>query len=278
MADHIDTLAVHAGHGPDPQTGAIQVPIYLTSTYVQSGPGEHKGFEYSRTQNPTRFALERAIAALEGGRFGLAFASGLAASTTVLQLLRAGDHVIAGDDLYGGTHRLFESVGRAMGLHFTYVDPRDAAAFERALRPETRLAWVETPTNPLLKLCDLAAVAALCRARGVLFAVDNTFMTPYFQKPLALGAHVVVHSTTKYLNGHADVIGGCIVTDDEALDARLRFLQNAVGAVPGALDCYLVLRGLRTLAIRMARHADNARAVAGFLASHPAVTRVTWPG
>jgi cystathionine gamma-lyase len=277
------TRAIHAGQAPDPTTGAVMTPVYLTSTYVQDGPGRHKGFEYSRTQNPTRFALEANIAALEGGRHGLAFASGCAAAATVLQLLSAGDHVIATDDLYGGTFRLFDKVFHRFGLDFTYVDPVGGAdAVREALRPTTRLVWVETPTNPMLKLCDIGAVAGVCRAlrpqQSVLLAVDNTFMTPFYQQPLALGADIVCHSTTKYLNGHSDVVGGVLVTDDAELHGRLQFLQNAVGAVPSPMDCFLVLRGVKTLHVRMARHEENARALAVWLDAHPAVERVLYPG
>ncbi len=273
------TRAIHAGQRPDPTTGAIMTPVFLTSTYVQSAPGEHKGFEYSRTQNPTRFALQDNIAALEGGRFGLTFASGLAATSTILQLLASGDHVIASDDLYGGTFRLFDKVYRRFGLEFSHVDPLGgAAAVEAALRPDTRLVWVETPTNPMLKICDIAAVAEVCRRREVLLAVDNTFMTPYRQTPLTLGAHLVCHSTTKYLNGHSDVIGGAVVTDDPELHERLAFLQNAVGAVPSPMDSFLVLRGIKTLHVRMDRHESNARALAEWLQRHEQVERVIYPG
>ena len=275
---HIDTLAVHAGQAPDAATGAIQVPIYLTSTYVQAGPGQHKGFEYSRTQNPTRFALEAAIAALEGGRFGAAFASGLAATTTVLSLLENGDHVIAGDDLYGGTHRLFERVLRPLGLRFSYIDPREPAALERTIEPKTRMVWIETPTNPLLKLGDLGAFGEICRRRKLWLCVDNTFMSPYFQRPLQFGATMVVHSTTKYLNGHCDVVGGCAVTNDAEIGERLKFLQNAIGAVPSPIDCYLTMRGIKTLALRMERHQHNALHLARFLEAHPAVAHVLYPG
>ncbi|MBI5481716.1 MAG: cystathionine gamma-synthase [Deltaproteobacteria bacterium] len=273
-----ETLAVHAGHRPDPTTGAVMPPVYLTSTYAQDGPGEHRGYEYSRTQNPTRSALEENLAALEGGRFGLAFASGCAAAATVLHLLSQGDHVVAGDDLYGGTYRLFERVFRQQGLGFSYVDPRDPAAFGAAMRPETRLCWLETPTNPLLKLADIAAVAEQCRRRQVTLVVDNTFMTPFFQCPLALGADLVLHSTTKYLGGHSDVIGGAVVGQDPALAERLRFLQNAIGAVPSPLDCFLVLRGTKTLALRMERHAQNALALARWLTDRPEVEEVIYPG
>lgn len=273
------TRAVHAGQAPDPTTGAVMTPVYLTSTYAQQGPGENKGFEYSRTHNPTRFALEANIAALEEGRHGLAFASGLAATSTVLQLLSAGDHVVACDDLYGGTFRLFDKVYRRMGMSFSHVDPvGGGAAVEAAMQPNTKLVWLETPTNPTLKLCDIAAVAEVCKRRGALLAVDNTFMTPYFQKPLALGADIVCHSTTKYLNGHSDVIGGAVVVNDDELHQRLAFLQNAVGPVPSPMDSFLVLRGLKTLHVRMDRHEQNARALAGWLAKHAQVVRVVYPG
>jgi cystathionine gamma-lyase len=254
-------------------------PVYYTSTYVQSAPGVHKGFEYSRTHNLTRFALEANLASLEGGRFGLAFASGLAATSTVLQLFDAGSHVVACDDMYGGTFRLFDKVYRRLGFEFTYVDPAaGAAAVDAAIRPNTKLVWVETPTNPMLKLVDLAAVAEVCKRRGVVLAVDNTFMTPYNQRPLALGADLVVHSTTKYLNGHSDVVGGAIVGTDDGLRQRLAFLQNAVGAVPSPMDSFLVLRGTKTLHVRMQRHEDNARALATYLARHPQVEKVIYPG
>jgi cystathionine gamma-lyase len=273
------TRAIHAGQSPDPVTGAVMTPIYLTSTYAQEGPGEHKGFEYSRTHNLTRFALERNLAALEGGSHGFAFASGLAATDTVLHLFDHGTHVVAVDDLYGGTFRLFDKVYRRHGYEFTYVDPAaGAAAIEAAMRPATRLVWVETPSNPMLKVCDLAAVAAVCRARKVLLAVDNTFMTPYFQQPLALGADIVVHSTTKYLNGHSDVVGGAVVVNDEQLRERLAFLQNAVGAVPSPFDSFMVLRGIKTLHVRMERHDQNGRALAEWLAGHRQVERVIYPG
>jgi cystathionine gamma-lyase len=273
-----DTLAIHAGQEPDPTTGAIMTPVYLTSTYVQDGPGVHKGYEYSRTQNPTRHALEACLAALEGGRHGLAFASGLAATDAVLHLLSAGDHVLFSDDVYGGTFRIFDKVFRRHGIAFDAVDMTDPRNVERALRPETRLVWIETPTNPMLKLVDLAAVAAIARAHGARTVVDNTFATPCFQRPLAHGIDAVVHSTTKYLNGHSDVVGGAIVTDDDDLHARLAFLQNAVGGVPSAMDAFLVLRGLKTLPVRMERHARNALAVAQFLEGHPQVERVVYPG
>jgi cystathionine gamma-lyase len=274
----IETLAIHAGQPAEPRTGAVMTPIFLTSTYAQRGPGEHTGFEYSRTQNPTRFALEANLAALEGGAWGLAFNAGLAASTAVLSLLGAGDHVVAGDDLYGGSFRLFDKVFGRLGLTFSYVDARDARAVAAAIGPRTRLAWVETPTNPLLRLFDVAAIAKVCRARGVLVAVDNTFMTPYFQRPLDLGADLVVHSTTKYLNGHSDVVGGAVLGADPALRDRLAFLQNAMGGSQSAFDSFLVMRGTKTLPVRMERHQENALAVARWLEARPEVARVFYPG
>ena len=273
-----ETLAIHAGQRPDPTTGAVMTPVYLTSTYVQDGPGVHKGFEYSRTRNPTRDALEGCLAALEGGRHGLAFASGLAATDAILHALSAGDHVVYCDDVYGGTFRLFDKVFRRHGVEFTAVDMTDPASVERALRPSTRLIWIETPTNPMLKIVDLAAVAAVARARGVRTVVDNTFATPFFQRPLALGIDIVAHSTTKYLNGHSDVVGGAVATSDEEIHAGLRFVQNAVGGVPSPMDAFLVLRGLKTLHVRMQRHEENAFRLARFLAAHPQVERVTYPG
>jgi len=273
-----ETLAIHAGQRPDPTTGAIMTPVYLTSTYVQDGPGEHKGFEYSRTQNPTRDALQGCLAALEGARHALAFASGLAATDAILHLLDAGDHVLASDDVYGGTFRIFDKVFRRLGVEFSYVDMSDARNVERGLRERTKLVWIESPTNPMLKIVDLAAVSKLARAHGAKTVVDNTFATPFFQRPIEHGIDVVAHSTTKYLNGHSDVVGGAVMTSDAALFERLRFLQNAVGGVPGPLDAFLVLRGLKTLHVRMARHAENALRVATFLEGHPQVERVTYPG
>jgi len=286
-----DTLAIHAGQPPDPATGAIMVPIYQTSTYVQEGLGKHKGYEYSRTGNPTRAALEACLAALEGvdlgqATYGLAFASGMAAIDTVLRLVGPGEHVLVGDDVYGGTYRLFQRVLAAYGLAFDYVDMGDLDAVAAALRPETRLLWLETPTNPLLKVADIAAIAELVRQRErsggfrqrPYIAVDNTFATPYLQRPLALGADIVVHSTTKYLGGHSDVVGGAVVTTDAHVYERLKFLQNAVGAVPGPMDCWLVLRGIKTLSLRMERHCANAHRIAATLAEHPAVERVLYPG
>ena len=278
MTYAFDTLAIHAGQPNDDATGSVTVPIHQTSTFGQEEPGVNKGFCYSRTGNPTRSALEANLAALEGGRFGLAFASGLAAVNTVLNLLKSGDHVVAGKDLYGGSYRIFTKVYRKLGIDFSFVDITSAAEVEAALRPETRLLWLESPSNPLLQMVDLAATAAVARARGVLTVVDNTFATPYLQRPLALGADVVVQSTTKYLAGHSDVIGGALVTDDEALHAELKFHQNAVGAVPGPQDCFLVLRGIKTLAVRMDRHCANAREIAARLESHPRVRRIYYPG
>ncbi len=274
----LETIAIHAGNAPDPTTGAIMVPIYQTSTYVQDGPGGHKGYEYSRTGNPTRAALEANLAALEGGAHGLCFASGSAASANVLHSLSAGDHVVAGDDMYGGTFRLFDKVFRRLGITFTYVDLTNPANLEPALTPATRLVWLETPTNPMLKLVDIAAVAERAHAKGVTVAVDNTFATPAAQRPLALGADLVVHSTTKYLGGHSDVVGGALIMNDPDLRQRLAFLQNAVGGVPGPQDCFLTLRGTKTLPLRMQRHSENALALAAWLEGHPAVARVVYPG
>ena len=273
-----DTLAIHAGQSPDPTTGAVMTPVYLTSTYVQDGPGNHKGFEYSRTQNPTRHALQDCLAALEGAAHGLAFASGLAATDCVLHLLSPGDHVVMSDDLYGGTFRLFDKVFRRAGLEFTPVDMTDLSKVAAAFRPTTKLVWIESPTNPLLKIVDVRAVAALARARGAITAVDNTFATPFNQRPLELGADLVVHSMTKYLNGHSDVVGGAVLVSDPGLYDRLKFLQNAVGAVASPFDSFLVLRGLKTLHLRMARHAENALALARFLEGHPQVEKVLYPG
>ncbi|HSN14718.1 MAG TPA: cystathionine gamma-synthase [Anaeromyxobacteraceae bacterium] len=281
MADpkaHLETLVVHAGQPPDPRTGAVMQPIYLSSTFAQEGPGRHKGWEYSRSGNPTRDALEACYAALEGARHGFAFASGLAASDAVLHLLQAGDHVLASDDVYGGTFRILDKVFKRHGIAFDQVDMTDLAAVERAFRPTTRLVWIESPTNPLLKIADVAAVARLARARGAVSVVDNTFATPVFQRPLELGADLAVHSATKYLNGHSDVVGGAAMTNDDALAERLRFVQNAAGGVPSPMDCYLVLRGLKTLAVRMERHAQGAARIAAWLEDHPQVERVHYPG
>ncbi len=272
------TRAIHAGQEPDPETGSVIVPIYQTSTYAQSEVGVHKGYEYSRTDNPTRTALHACLAALEGGTYALAFASGLGATTTLMLMLKAGDHVIVGDDVYGGTYRLFQRVMTEFGLVFDFVDMAIPDEVRAALRPETRLVWLETPTNPLVKLADIRAISALARQHGALTVVDNTFASPYGQQPLALGADIVLHSTTKYLGGHSDVVGGAIITSHEQAYERLKFLQNAAGAVPGAFDSWLVLRGVKTLAVRMREHERNAFEVARFLEQHPAVERVIYPG
>ncbi|MCW0392674.1 cystathionine gamma-synthase [Xanthomonas sacchari] len=274
------TLAIHGGQHPDPTTGAVMPPIYATSTYAQSSPGEHQGFEYSRTHNPTRFAYERCVAALEGGSRGFAFASGMAATATVIELLDSGSHVIAMDDLYGGSYRLFERVRkRTAALEFGFVDLTDPAAFEAAIRPTTKMVWIETPTNPMLKIVDIAAIAAIARKHGLLVVVDNTFASPLLQRPLALGADIVVHSATKYLNGHSDMVGGMAVVGDNAeLAEQLAFLQNSVGGVQGPFDSFLALRGLKTLPLRMRAHCDNALALAQWLETHPAVEKVIYPG
>ncbi len=272
------TRAIHAGQEPDPSTGATIFPIYQTSTYTQSGLGENKGFEYSRSGNPTRAALESCLASLESARFGLAFASGLAAESCILSTLRPGDQIVAGDDLYGGTYRLFERVARPLGIETVYVPARDVAAYTAAITERTKYIWAETPTNPLLTLVDIAAVAAAAHARGVRVVVDNTFASPYVQRPLELGADIVFHSTTKYINGHSDVIGGALMTNDEPLYDALKFYQNAAGGVPGAFDSWLVLRGVKTLAVRMRQHQENAIALALFLSEHPKVRKVYYPG
>jgi cystathionine gamma-lyase len=272
------TRAVHAGQTPDPLSGAVMTPIYQTSTYVQEGLGRHKGYEYARTQNPTRQALERCVASLEGGRHGFAFASGLAALDAVLKLLSAGDHVISGENIYGGSHRLMEQVYRRLGLQITFVDMRDAERVARAITPATRLVYCETPTNPMMFLADLAAIGDITQARGLLFVVDNTFATPYFQRPLASGADIVLHSSTKYLNGHSDMVGGVLVTTRDDLAERIGFLQNAAGAVPGPMDCWLCLRGIKTLPLRMRQHDANGRLIAAWLQAHPRVKQVYYPG
>src|SRR5262245_38028698 len=272
------TRAIHAGQEPDPATGAVIVPIYQTSTFAQEAVGVHKGYEYARSGNPTRTALETALAALDGGSHALAFASGLAAETTLLLLLSAGDHVIGGDDAYGGTYRLFTKVFARHGIDFDFVDTRDPEEVADAIRPETRLVWLETPTNPLLKLADITAIAAQARPRGVLTLVDNTFASPYFQRPLEQGADIVLYSTTKYMGGHSDVVGGALIVNDIELYERLKFLQNAAGGVPGPFDSWLVLRGLKTLAVRMRAHCENGMAIARFLQEHPAVDQVIYPG
>ncbi len=276
----LGTRAIHAGQSPDPSTGAIMTPIYATSTYVQQSPGVHKGYEYSRTHNPTRFAFERCVADLEGGRQGFAFASGLAAAATVLDLLDSGSHVIAMDDLYGGTYRLFERVRRrSAGLDFSFVDLNDAKALKAALKPNTKMIWAETPTNPMLKLVDLAKVAAFAKKQGLLLVVDNTFCSPMVQRPLEHGADLVLHSATKYLNGHSDMVGGIVVVGENAdLAERMAFLQNSVGAVAGPFDAFLALRGLKTLHLRMRAHCAAALELAGWLETHPKVERVIYPG
>lgn len=274
---HLDTLAIHAGQEPDPATGAIMTPIYQTSTYVQSAPGEHKGYEYSRSGNPTRTALEECIAAIEKGRYGLAFSSGLAAMDTFMRHFSPGDHIIVGNDVYGGTYRLFERVFARFGLRFSWVDLSDLNAVKAAITPQTRLLWLETPTNPFLALADIRALADTA-GENILIAVDNTFASPALQQPLTLGADVVMHSSTKYLGGHSDVVGGLLAMNDEILYNDIKFLQNACGAVPGPMDCFLVLRGIKTLGIRMERHSSNALQIARFLEDHNAVKQVIYPG
>ncbi|MBZ0184998.1 MAG: cystathionine gamma-synthase [Candidatus Obscuribacterales bacterium] len=272
------TIAIHEGQDADPTTGALITPIFQTATFVLPELGVNKGYQYARTHNPTRTALENCLARLEGGRFGLATASGLAAVSTVLNTLSQGDHVVCGEDVYGGVYRLFEQIYKRFGIEFTYVNAGDPASIESAIRENTRLIWVETPTNPLLRLADLKAIAALASKHEVIFAVDNTFATPCLQRPLELGADIVVHSTTKYISGHSDVVGGAIVTDCQKLYEDLQFNQNAVGAVPGPVDCFLVLRGLKTLSIRMKEHVENATSIANFLEKHPGVETVFYPG
>lgn len=283
--DHLGfaTRAIHAGQSPEPTTGAVIVPIYQTSTYAQTGLGQHQGYDYARTDNPTRSALQIALAALEGGQYGLVFASGMAAITTFLMLLKSGDHIICGDDVYGGTYRLFYRIMRNFGLEFSFVNTADPMAVALAMQPNTRVIWLETPTNPLLKIADIAAISRIARAaerddQRIYVVVDNTFASPYLQRPLAHGADVVMHSTTKYLGGHSDVVGGALITSDEALYQRLKFTQNAAGAVPGPFDAWLTLRGLKTLALRMQAHSANGMAVARFLQGHHKVNRVIYPG
>ncbi|MFB6266475.1 MAG: cystathionine gamma-synthase [Halodesulfurarchaeum sp.] len=276
--ERFETRAIHAGQAPDPETGAVMTPIYASSTFAQDAPGEHRGYEYSRTGNPTRTALEDNLASLEGGAHGRAFASGMAAIDTVLNLLEAGDHVVASQDVYGGTHRLFTQVYEDYDLSFDFVDTTDPDAVADAITPATELVWVETPTNPLLRIVDLAAVGEVAHAHDALFAVDNTFATPYLQRPLEHGADVVAHSLTKYLGGHSDVVGGALVTDDDALDERLGFYQNSVGATPDPFACFLVLRGTKTLPVRMDRHVENARELAVWLDDHPSISQVYYPG
>ena len=272
------TRAIHAGQEPDPTTGAVCVPIYQTSTYAQQELGKHKGFEYARTQNPTRSALEACLASMENGKYGLAFGSGLAAASTVMNLLSAGDHVVVGDDIYGGTYRIFDKVYSRYGITFTFIDSRNPDNFARAVRPETKLFWMETPTNPLLFLADIKAIAGIARSKKVLSVVDNTFASPYLQRPLDLGADIVMHSTTKYLGGHSDVVGGAIITNNSDVYETLKFHQNAVGAIPGPFDCFMVMRGLKTLAVRMKEHCRNAEKIARYLEKPAAVEKVIYPG
>ncbi len=275
-----ETLAIHAGHEPDPLSGAVMTPIYQTSTYAQDGVGKPRnGYEYSRTQNPTRLALEKNLAALEGSRFGLAFASGMAAIDTVMRLLNSGDHVLVGNDVYGGTYRLFEKILRRYGLDFDFIDTTNPETVSRAMKSQTRMIWLETPTNPLLNITDIRAIAAVTDAHPnrPYLVVDNTFATPFLQRPLDLGAAIVVHSTTKYIGGHSDMIGGAVIAEDESLYEQLAFIQNAVGAVPGPMDCFLTLRGAKTLSLRMERHAENAIKIAEFLAQHSKVASVFYP-
>lgn len=273
-----ETRAIHAGQEPDPATGAVIIPIYQTSTYAQRAVGQHQGYDYSRTANPTRGALEKCLASLEGGHYGLAFASGMAAITTLLLYLKQGDHLVVADDVYGGTYRLFQRVFTDFGLEFSFADMTNLDVTRAAFRANTRLVWLETPTNPLLKVIDISAVSAIAHERGALVGVDNTFATPFLQRPLEHGADIVMHSTTKYLGGHSDVVGGALVTSHQELYERLKFLQNAAGAVPGAFDAWLVLRGLKTLGLRMARHSENAFELARWLLLQPQVARVIYPG
>jgi len=273
-----ETKAIHEGQEPDPLTGSVIVPVYQTSTYEQEAIGRHRGYEYSRTGNPTRTALEKALASLEGGKYGLAFASGQAATTAVVNLMRSGDHVVVGDDLYGGTWRLFERIFKNWGLQTTYVDVDDPDSFEDAVRENTKLIWIETPTNPLLKVIDIARLAEVASRNKLLLAVDNTFASPYFQRPLELGADIVVHSTTKYLAGHSDIVGGAVVTSRKHVYEVLKYYQNAAGGIPGPWDSWLVLRGIKTLAVRMREHESNAIYLARFLQRHPAVESVYYPG
>jgi cystathionine beta-lyase/cystathionine gamma-synthase len=272
------TTYIHAGATPDPSTGAIMTPIFQTSTYVQEAPGVNKGFEYARSQNPTRQALETALAAIELGKFGLAFSSGVAATDAVIKLLSPGDEVIAPHDMYGGTYRLFTKVFAKFGIVFTYVDTSSITNIEAAITPKTRLIWIETPTNPLMNITDIAATATIAKKAGALLCVDNTFASPYLQNPLTLGADIVMHSSTKYLGGHSDVIQGCLVMNDQSLRDQLYFIQKSCGAVPGPMDCFLVLRGIKTLHLRMQRHCENGEKIAHFLRNHPSVSKVFWCG
>lgn len=274
----LGTKLIHAGVSPDPSTGAIMTPIFQTSTYVQSAPGQHKGYEYARTQNPTRDALQDALAAIENGKYGISFSSGLAATDAVLKLLNPGDEVIASNDLYGGTYRIFTKVFERYGIKFQFISMQEAENIRQYITPNTKLIWIETPTNPLLNIIDVAASAKIAQEHNILLCVDNTFASPYLQNPLDLGAHMVVHSATKYLGGHSDVVHGAVIVKDEALAKQLYFIQNSCGAVPGPQDCFLVLRGLKTLHVRMQRHCENGAAVAQFLRQHPKVAKVYWCG
>ncbi len=273
-----ETRAIHAGQEPDPTTGAIMTPVYLTSTYVQQSPGVHKGYEYSRSHNPTRKAYEACIASLEGGTHGFAFASGLSASMVILQMFKAGDHIVASDDLYGGTFRLFDKVLKPNNYEFSYVDLTRAENLDAALKPNTKLLWIESPTNPMLKLADIAALSKKAHAKGVLVCVDNTFMSPYFQRPLELGADIVVHSSTKFINGHSDVVGGVAVVKDAAVAEKMGFLSNAIGPIASPFDSFLAMRSLKTLAVRMRAHEENANAVAKALKGHNKIEKVIYPG
>lgn len=273
-----ETRAIHAGQEPDPSTGAIMTPVYLTSTYVQESPGKHKGYEYSRTHNPTRKAYENCISNLEGGKHGFAFASGCAATTTVLHILKSGDHVVAGDDMYGGTFRLFDKVLKNNGLEFSYVDLSDAKNLGKALKKNTKMVWIETPTNPMLKLTDIKKISDQAKKAKAITVVDNTFMSPYFQKPLSLGADIVVHSTTKYIGGHSDMVGGVAVTNSDSIAEKLAFLSNSMGGIASPFDAFIALRSLKTLHIRMKAHEENAMAVAKFLSDHKKVEKVIYPG
>ncbi len=273
-----NTRAIHAGQSPDPTTGAIMTPIYLTSTYVQQSPGVHQGWEYSRTHNPTRKAYEDCLANLESAKYGFAFASGCAATTTILHLLKQGDHVIAMDDMYGGTYRLFDKVLKNDGFEFSFVDLTDTENFAKAIKPNTKMVWLETPTNPTLKLTDIQAIAKLAKQKNILVVVDNTFMSPYFQRPLELGADIVVHSATKYIGGHSDVVGGVAATSDQKIAERLAFLSNSMGGIQGAFDSFLALRSIKTLPLRMKAHAENAMKVAEYLEAHPLVEKTVYPG
>ena len=273
-----ETRAIHAGQQPDPTTGAIMTPVYMTSTYVQESPGVHKGYEYSRSHNPTRKAYEDCLANLESGKFGFAFSSGCSATMIIGSLLKAGDHVVAGDDLYGGSFRLFDKVLKNYGIEFDYVDTTTASNVEKSLKPNTKLVWLETPTNPMLKISDIQAVAKITQAKNILLAVDNTFMSPFFQRPLELGADLVVHSATKYIGGHSDMVGGAIVTSREDLREKLFFMSNAIGPIASPMDSFLALRSLKTLGVRMKTHEENAKGIAEFLEKHPKIEKVIYPG